>query len=189
MSYIVDRRALGALPPFPGFPGGLPGAVPGPFSPGFVPGAMPGIAGGVSMFPTSVRWGDVITVMGPFAGMFQGQVVARMQGVSGGIAIAMTGPHGGSFVVPEGAQTGSCTVEVNGRQMFGANCVVATAGPGQGRPAEHRAIRAWHGAGPMAGYDREALLKWAAMAVATWLAWRWWRKSQRRARRRRQQGG
>ena len=131
---------------FPGFPGGLPGPVPGPGSPGIGP-VGPSMPAG--LFPTTVKWGDVVNVTGPFAGKFQGQVIVRFAGAPS-VAPALTSPFGGSVVVPDGAQTGACTIEVDGRTVFGTNCVVSGSTGFVERPArapEHRGFRAWHNVG------------------------------------------
>ena len=146
----VVRLALAGPKPlpmaFPSFPGMLPGPVPGPGSPGVGP-VGPSMPAG--LFPTNVKWGDVVNVTGPFAGKFQGQVLVRFAGVSA-VAPALTGPFGGSVVVPDGAQTGACTIEVDGRTVFGTNCVVSASTGFVERPArapEHRGFRAWHNVG------------------------------------------
>lgn len=142
MSYFVSRRSgrpLSDYPGmFPGFPGGLPGPVPGPDSPGFIG---PVLGPAASLFPTNVKWGDVVSVMGPFAGKFQGQVVVRFEGAPP-MSVAMQGPYGGSVIVPDGAQTGACTIELDGRQVFGTNCVV-TPTVGGPKPREHTDIESW----------------------------------------------
>jgi hypothetical protein len=125
--------------------GDVASGVPGPASPGHPTPSMP-----ASLFPTTVKWGDVVTVQGNFAGKFQGQVVVRFAGVPAQ-AIAMMSPYGGSVVVPEGAQTGACQVEVDGRVVFGANCVISkglSGGPLPAQAPEHAAVRAWKNYGP-----------------------------------------
>jgi len=60
--------------------------------------------------------------------------------------VALLSRYGGSVVVPVGAETGACTIELNGRQIWGANCVVSKGLSGGGLPAqapEHAAARAW----------------------------------------------
>ncbi len=143
---MAYRRSLGDFGPqtFPGFPGGLPGPVPGPGSPGIPIGA-PVATVPAALFPTTLQWGDVVNVTGPFAGKFQGQVLVRFVGAPAQ-AIAMAGPYGGSVVVPDGAQTGACTVEVDGRTVFSANCVIREATT-VGRPREHAAIESWKNVG------------------------------------------
>lgn len=81
-----------------------------------------------ALFPTTVRVGDVVNVQGPFAGKFQGQVVVRFAGAPPE-AIALTGPFGGSVQVPEGATTGACTIELDGRIVYGGHCTVTAATP------------------------------------------------------------
>lgn len=134
---------------FPGFPGGLPGATPGPGAPGIPPGT-PVPATPAALFPTNVSWGDVVNVTGPFAGLHQGQVRVKFAGVPYQ-AVALTSGYGGSVVVPDGAQTGACMIEVNGRTVFSANCVVTkrTGSYGQRvRAVEHPKTQSWKNFGP-----------------------------------------
>jgi len=160
------RAALGQPGGSPFQPGiiGLPNApdlpfgIPGPGTPGIPPGAQaPTQPAG--LFPTNVKVGDVVNVTGPFSGTFQGQVLVRFAGAPAQ-AIAMMSPFGGSVVVPEGAQTGACTVELDGRTIFGTNCVVSQGLSGGGAPArapEHAAVRAWKNFGEgssLAGFAR-----------------------------------
>jgi hypothetical protein len=98
------------------------------------------------MYPTSVlRWGDPVTVTGPFGGLFQGAVRVKFTGAPA-MAPAILGPFQASVQVPEGAQTGECWVEINGRRTFGTQCVIT---PGtsitQPRPSlgVRRGTRAW----------------------------------------------
>lgn len=86
-----------------------------------------------------------MTVMVPNAqGTFQGSVVVRFQGAPA-MSVMMTSRGGGSVVVPDGAQTGSCTVEVDGRQVYGTNCVV-TPSVGGPKPKERTGSASWaHG--------------------------------------------
>jgi hypothetical protein len=103
-----------------------------------------------SLFPTSAKWGDVVTVQGNFAGLHQGEVVVRFAGVPAQ-AIALTSAYGGSVVVPEGAQTGACQVEVQGRQVFGTNCTISkglSGGPLPAQAPEHASAQAWKDFGP-----------------------------------------
>ena len=79
------------------------------------------------LFPTSnLRWGDVVNVTGPFAGLMQGMVRVKFTG-SSWLAPFLTGPYSGSVQVPEGSETGECLIEVNGRRVFGTQCVVTPA--------------------------------------------------------------
>ncbi len=149
----MTRRFRAALGQPTGFqPGifGLPGrpdiaaGVPGPSSPMHPTPTMP-----ASLFPTNVKWGDVVTVQGPFAGKFQGQVLVRFAGVPAQ-AVALTSQFGGSVVVPEGAESGACQIEVDGRVVHGTNCVVSRGMSGPMPPArapEHRGVRAWKNVG------------------------------------------
>ena len=114
--------------------------------------------------------------MGPFAGKFQGQVVVKFQGAPAE-AIAMTGPYGGSVVVPEGSETGLCTIEMDGRQLFGTNCVVSPTGPlPQARPQEPRSAPSWKGVRTyQSGFgDTPTIPRWAWLAglgLAAWWLW------------------
>lgn len=143
MSYHRPRKALGQFQP--GVYGLRPGAdmavgVPGPMSP-------MGMSMPASLFPTNVKWGDVVTVQVPPdpMGLHQGSILVRFQGVPA-IAPDMMSNYGGSVVVPVGAETGACTIEVDGRTVFGTNCVVSKGLSGGGLPAqapEHAAVAAW----------------------------------------------
>lgn len=121
---------------FPGFPGGLPGPIaPHPGAPG------PNVPGG--LFPTHTRVGDVVNVTGPFGGFGQGQVRVKFQGTSW-LYPQMMGPTMASVVVPNGAETGLCEIELNGRRIFGTNCVVEKGVERIGRPSHKgRDARAW----------------------------------------------
>lgn len=143
---------LAGVGTFPGegfpFPGGLPGPTPGPGAPGIPVPPPPTMPAGI--FPTNAKWGDVLNITGPFAGLHQGQVVVRFAGASG-VAPALTSAFGGSVVVPRGAETGACQIVVNGRTVFGTNCVISKGLSGGGLPAqapEHRTQRAWKNFGP-----------------------------------------
>ncbi|MBT8452976.1 MAG: hypothetical protein KJO40_13490 [Deltaproteobacteria bacterium] len=123
----------------------MPTGVPGPASPMHPTPAMP-----ASLFPTNAKWGDVVTVQGNFAGLHQGEVLVRFAGAPAQ-AIALTSAYGGSVVVPQGAQSGACQVEVQGRQVFGGSCVISEGRSGPSLPAqapEHAAVRAWKDFGP-----------------------------------------
>jgi len=127
---LTPTGGLGAPPskfPFPGFPGGLPGPVPAHR------GAVPVKFGGANIFPKQFRVGDVVDVTGPFAGLIQGQVRVKFTGTSW-LSPVLQGPASASIVVPQGARTGLCEVEVNGRRVFGTNCVVD---PGKRRVGGH----------------------------------------------------
>lgn len=129
-----------------GLPGrpDMPSGVPGPGSPGVPSGATPATQP-FGLFPTNAKWGDVINVTGDFTGLHQGQALVRFAGVPAQ-AISIMGPFGGSVVVPEGAESGSCRIEVDGRQVFGAHCVISKGISGPRAPArapEHAAVRAW----------------------------------------------
>jgi hypothetical protein len=79
------------------------------------------------LFPTSnLKWGDVVNVTGPFQGLHQGQIRVKFQGASWQ-APAMQGPFSASVRVPEGAETGVCAIEVNGRRVFGTQCTITPA--------------------------------------------------------------
>ncbi|MHC4175874.1 MAG: hypothetical protein ACYSWU_00095 [Planctomycetota bacterium] len=121
---------------WPGFPGGLPGPIaPHPGAPG------PTTPGGI--FPTHTRVGDVVNVTGPFGGFGQGQVRVKFQGTSW-LYPQMMGPTMASVVVPEGAETGLCEIEMNGRRIFGTNCIIDKGVERVGRPSHKgRDTRAW----------------------------------------------
>lgn len=111
-----------------------------------------------SLFPTTVRWGDVVTVSGPFQSLSQGMVRVKFAGVPW-MAPQMIGPFTASVIVPDGAQTGECMVEVNGQVVFGTQCSVtpaSTVNGGMMRPRERRGIRIWKNFGDMSrmgGYE------------------------------------
>lgn len=131
--------------------GGLPGPVPIPKS-----GPM-GPATPASLFPTSnLKWGDVVNVTGPFQGLFQGQVRVKFAGAPWQ-APAITGPFSASVMVPKGAQTGICAIEINGRRVFGRQCTVQPSK--QAMPREMRGREAWHDFGEksMGEYLRSGL--------------------------------
>jgi hypothetical protein len=127
-----------------------------------------------------VRWGDVVSVMGPFAGKFQGAVVVKFAGARAE-AIALTSAYGGSVIVPEGAETGLCSIELDGRQVYGTNCVVSPTGPNpQARPKELKDMRSWKG---VQVYQRELsdfpdllnpnhLLLLGGAALGAWWFWK-----------------
>lgn len=124
---------------WPGFPGGLPGPIqthPGPAGPN-VP---------ASIFPTHTRQGDVVNIVGPFGGFGQGQVRVRFQG-SGWLYPQIMGPTAASVVVPQDAETGLCEVEMNGRRIFGTNCVIEKGQVRVGQKSHGRDTRAWNWAG------------------------------------------
>lgn len=133
----MSYRATGNLPGgFPGFPGMLPG----PIAPH--PGA-PGPTVPANIFPTHTRVGDVVNVTGPFGGFGQGQVRVRFQGTSW-LYPQIMGPTMASVVVPEGAQNGLCEIEINGRRVFGTNCIVDQGEVRVGRPSHAgRDTRSW----------------------------------------------
>lgn len=143
MSYL--RTSLGQIPfhqsggsPQFGMP--IPIQAPGPGVPGPM---MP-----TSIYPTSnLRWGDPITVTGPFAGQFQGNVRVKFAGAPWQ-APAILGPFQATVQVPDGAQTGACVVEINGRVAFGTQCSVVPGGALRGRLSERRGTRAWKDFGP-----------------------------------------
>lgn len=104
--------------PWRGAPGPLPlpprGTVAGPTMP-------------AQLFPTNnLRWGDVVNVTGPFQGLMQGMVRVKFTG-GPWLAPFLTGPFSGSVQVPEGAETGECLIEINGRRAFGTQCVITPA--------------------------------------------------------------
>jgi hypothetical protein len=129
-----------------------------------------------------VKVGDVVNVTGPFAGKFQGQVIVRFAGAPG-VAPAITGPFGGSLVVPHEAETGACTIEVDGRIVHGASCVVSkglSGGRAPARAPEQRWARGWKGVGPktsqLAGVEEVARTGAAVLfvLVAAAAAGAWW---------------
>lgn len=142
MSYYAS---LGQPGWFPGGPGGLPGPISraaGPVGP-----TMP-----TSIFPTHTRVGDVVTITGPFGALGQGQVRVRFNGTSW-LSPRMMGPATASVVVPAGAQTGVCEVEIGGRRVAGANCVIDRGTQRIGRPSHKgRSVRAWTQKGELMGY-------------------------------------
>ena len=121
---------------FPGFPGGLPGPIsraPGPVGPN-----MPS-----SLFPTHTRVGDVVTVTGPFGGLAQGQVRVKFHGARW-MSPQIIGPGTASVVVPRGARNGLCEIEVNGRRVWGTNCIVDKGVDRTGDPSHKgRSVRSW----------------------------------------------
>jgi hypothetical protein len=132
----VEPLPLSAVPGrFPGFPGGLPGPIsraPGPVGP-----TMPS-----SIFPTHASVGDVVTITGPFGTSVQGQVRVRFHGTSWR-SPQIIGPGTASIVVPEGAKNGLCEVEIDGRRVFGTNCIILGRDV-VGRPSHKgREVRAW----------------------------------------------
>lgn len=151
---------------FPGFPGFLPGPITGPNVGPFGPA---GPSAGI--FPTNVKTGDVVNVTGPFAGKFQGQVVVRFAG-AGPQAISMLGPFGGSVVVPPGAETGACTIEVDGRTVHSATCVIT---PSSSRAPEHKGFQSYKNFGtklPVNGDVGGVSMKWIfGVALAAGLLW------------------
>jgi hypothetical protein len=134
MSYVPTGIAIPGH--FPGGPGGLPGPISraaGPVGP-----TMP-----ASLFPTHTRVGDVVTVTGPFGGMMQGSVRVKFTGTSW-LSPQMMGPATASVVVPQGARNGVCEIEVNGRRIYGTNCIIDQGVERVGRPSHKgRDSRAW----------------------------------------------
>ena len=157
MSYIATGGGPGQ---FPGFPGGLPGPISravGPIGPTMA----------ASLFPTHTRVGDVVTVTGPFGGMFQGSVRVKFQG-SSWLSPQMIGPATASVVVPEGAETGLCEVEANGRRIFGTNCVIDRGTERVGRPSHKgRDARAWTQRGELMGYIATGALPLRTLPLRT----------------------
>ncbi len=144
MSY--HRTSLGAGPiPFHqsgAAPFGMPMPIQAP-GPGIPGPTMPS-----SIYPTTnLRWGDPVTVTGPFAGQFQGNVRVKFAGAPWQ-APAILGPFQATVQVPDGAQTGACVVEINGRVAFGTQCSVVPGGALRGRLAERKDTRAWKDFGP-----------------------------------------
>ena len=139
--------------------GGLPGPVlpVGPIGP---------MGPAASLFPTNFKPGDVVMVSGNFTGLSQGQVRVLLTGAPP-MAPMLQGPFTGSFIVPDGTQTGACQIEVNGQIVFGTQCVV-TAPEGatflgqKVRPREPRWGRTWKNYG-----DRGRLGDSDAAAVST----------------------
>lgn len=156
MGYLRARRGVGQWQP--GIVGGsspdLPVGLPGPGSPMMgpvIPPDVPQPTMPASLFPTHVKEGDVIQVGGPFAGKFQGQVIVRFTNAPGQ-AIYLTSAHGGTVVVPDGAQTGACSIELDGRTIYTAHCVIGksdAAKAPQHRGAE--AYREFSTFGPLSG--------------------------------------
>jgi hypothetical protein len=62
------------------------------------------------------------------------------------MAPQILGPFSASVVVPDGSETGECAIEINGRRVFGTNCVITPASTVGGqvmRPKEHTRTAAW----------------------------------------------
>jgi hypothetical protein len=144
MSYIPVGGSPPPNIPFFAFPGGLPGPVPahrgeGPIGPTMA----------ADIFPKHLRVGDVANVTGPFAGLIQGQVQVKFQG-SSWLSPSMQGPFSASVLVPPDAQTGVCEIEINGRRVFGAQCIIDPA-PGAGVGTHGKLARRdeWTGAGQL----------------------------------------
>lgn len=76
-----------------------------------------------SMFPTNVRVGDPVTITGPFSGKAGHQIRVRFTG-SQWLYPSMQTPVTGSVLVPASAQNGVCEIEVNGKRVWGGNCIV-----------------------------------------------------------------
>lgn len=146
MTYL--RKALGDGP---FFPGGLPGPVPPP--PG---GVVPGPTMPANIFPTQgLRWGDVVNITGPFQSLFQGQIRVKFSGAPWQ-APAIQGPFSASLIVPDGARTGECAIEINGRRAFGTQCGITPASTTNGqvvRPGEHKDIQSWKDFGEKSRMD------------------------------------
>jgi hypothetical protein len=106
------------------------------------------------LFPRSFRVGEVVNVTGPFAGLIQGQVRVRFTG-GPWQSPSMMGPFSASVVVPEGAESGTCEVEIDGRQTFGGHCTVIG---GQAPPGRHGGLFSrgqWSERGQLVGLDDE----------------------------------
>ena len=100
------------------------------------------------LFPTQVSWGDVVNVTGDFRGQIQGQVRVKFQGAPW-MAPSIQGPFAAAVTVPEGAESGECAIEVNGRRVFGANCVVTKrTGAQAAMPTGQKDFPTWHNFGP-----------------------------------------
>ena len=169
---------LGSFPIFQSFESpwqGAPGPVPPP--PG---GTVAGPTMPAQLFPTSnLRWGDVVNVTGPFQGLHQGQVRVKFTGAPWQ-APTMQGPFSASVIVPEGAKTGECAIEINGRRAFGTQCVIVPATGYKGQKVAPRGGpygEAWKDFGPKTGdlsglaEPRNLLAVGAILAVA-WFFWR-----------------
>lgn len=163
MSYIGTGQWQPGVYGLPGTPD-LPFGVPGPGSPKIPKGAKPPTTP-YGLFPTSAKWGDVLNVTGDFSGLHQGQAVVRFAGVAAQ-AIAIMGPFGGSVVVPKGAETGACQIELNGRVVFGTNCVISrglSGGPLPAQAPEHAAVRAWKNFGTGSPLGQMKVMKVATL--------------------------
>jgi hypothetical protein len=89
----------------------------------------------------------VVNVTGAFGGFGQGQVRVRFQG-SGWLYPQIMGPTMASVVVPQDAENGLCEVEVNGRRVFGTNCIVEKGQVRVGQKSHAgRDTRSWNWAG------------------------------------------
>lgn len=175
MSYHV---AMGAgLPPnIPqfAFPGGLPGPVPAHRGTGPIGPTM-----GASIFPTTLRAGGVANVTGPFAGLVQGQVRVKFEG-SRWLSPSMQGPYSASVVVPPSARTGLCEIEINGRRVFGANCVIEGDAQPRGRHHGIYTRRQWTQRGQLLGLVDASAPMLLAGAAAVAVGYLLWRRSKRR---------
>jgi hypothetical protein len=74
----------------------------------------PGPTMPVSIFPSSGRKGDVITIAGPFAGSIGPQIRVKFTGSAWQYA-NMIGPAQASVTVPRDAETGVVEIEIAGR--------------------------------------------------------------------------
>ncbi len=105
--YVPQGQMIGPWPP-PGMPGS-----PGPMEPPSfgtpVTANMP-----VSVFPTSGRTGDPVTIVGPFGGLSAHQLRVRFTNSSWQYP-TIIGAGQATVTVPRDAETGRIEVEINGR--------------------------------------------------------------------------
>jgi hypothetical protein len=105
----------------------------------------PVVPGGpaAALFPTNnLKAGDVVNVTGPFQGLTQGMVRVKFNGAPW-MAPAMRGPFSASVIVPDGAETGECMIEINGRVVFGRQCSVVQERFRGAKPQEQRDTPSW----------------------------------------------
>lgn len=124
-------RAMGDLPgifPGPGYPGG--GFTPGPYAPADL---QPSPTVPYSIYPTTLRRGEPVTITGNFGGVTPFQVAVGF--TNGGTqSPTIYSPNYGTVVVPDDAETGECYIEVNGSRAFGTQCVIEDSHPARVQP-------------------------------------------------------
>lgn len=129
------RTSLGQLP-FEQSGGSVRWGMPMPIQ---APGPV-GPAMATTIYPrTGLRWGDPVSITGPFAGSGQGHVRVKFAGAPA-TAPQILGPFQASVQVPEGSQTGECWVELDGRRLFGGVCEIV---PARTHGAHRRGTEEW----------------------------------------------